>query len=87
MDSILYKIDGVGRIHIGREAFPYTYAELQEELDYEVRRLVVLRDALTFIREHMAVGDLAPDAEFANAKYASDVQTAWAQMGAKGGAM
>ena len=73
-----YKIDETGLIHIGLLTF--TYAELQAEIDSITRDLTKYTDAMEFMREHLTL-------EQANARYASDVQTAWAQIGVKGGGM
>ena len=60
------------------------YAHLLERLDRAVRdgdcSRYTYADALAYMREHLTL-------EMANARYATDTNTAWAAMGVKGGAM
>ncbi|MFA5053380.1 MAG: hypothetical protein WC565_04940 [Parcubacteria group bacterium] len=88
MDSVkfsAYSIIGCAvAIDTGATVELLNYAHLQERLDRATRERDCMRfvycDAMAYMREHLTL-------EQANAKYAVDTNTAWAQMGVKGGAM
>lgn len=52
---------------------PLTYAQLQNRIGQTETDLRNYRDAMAQMREHLTL-------EQANARYATDVQTAWANM-------
>lgn len=59
--------------------YSYEYVQRRAE-DLEFEDAWVWQGALRFMQRHLTL-------EAANARYASDVQTAWARMGCRGGVM
>ncbi|MFA4974684.1 MAG: hypothetical protein WC683_18920 [bacterium] len=88
MDSVRYQMDGdTVIVERGGLHYRYTYGELQQSIERHTvfaqkaaENLETMRGAMGYLRERLTL-------EQANARYATDTQTAWGRMGVKGGAM